>query len=355
MEPEKRPADPDLIRALIEEARLYSFFQAVRLLEGTRRDGVSVGREGPPSRETVRLRPSLSLAFPESDLAAVEALEDGGGARYLVETNFLSLYGSTSPLPSFYAEDLLQDSSEDSLVRGVLDLFHHRLLSFLYRCGTKYRPYLVFRPEGDQEFSWRMLCLMGLGIGEAAERSAIPVRWLLRYAGLFNQKPRSAAALGCIVSDFFGGLPVQVDSFASRWVSIPADGKCRLGSANSRLGIDLQVGDRVPDRAGKFRVTLGPMDLETYMSFLPGGPRLEPASGLARSFADDLLAYEMQLELCTAGLPCTRLAPDGVPPLLGHTTWLGDPADIVAVTIPGADGIPTPLSDGGARLSSAGA
>src|SRR5262249_61838352 len=136
-------------------------------------DGVSLGREGPPCREVVRLRPSLSLAFPESDVAAVERLEEGDGARFLIETNFLGLYGSTSPLPTYYAEEMLQDTSEESLVRGVLDLFHHRILSLLYRCGTKYRPYLHFRPAGDQEVSWRLLFLMGRGIAAAAWLSGI--------------------------------------------------------------------------------------------------------------------------------------------------------------------------------------
>ncbi|HKB08000.1 MAG TPA: type VI secretion system baseplate subunit TssG, partial [Candidatus Polarisedimenticolia bacterium] len=282
MEPEERTTDADLIRALAREARLYSFFQVVQLLERARPEAAPLGQEGPPSREAVRLRPSLSLAFPESDVAAVEVLEDGERPRVLVETNFLGLYGSTSPLPTYYAEELLQDTSEESLVRGVLDLFHHRLLSLLYRCWKKYRPYLQFRPDGRDEFSWRLLCLMGLGIQEAAERCALPTRWLLRYCGLLNQQPRSAAALQCAISDFFEGVPVEVTSYAERWVTIPEESRCRLGSLNSRLGVDLQVGERVEDRAGKFRVTLGPMDLDTYISFLPGRRNLDIVSGLAR-------------------------------------------------------------------------
>lgn len=353
MEPEERATDSDLNR-LTREARLYSFFQVVRLLEQARPDGAPLGHEGPPSREMVRLRPSLSLAFPESDVAAVEVLEEDGRSRFLVETNFLGLYGSTSPLPSIYAEELLQDSSEESLVRGVMDLFHHRLLSLLYRCGKKYRPYLLFRAAGDDEFSWRLLCLMGLGIEEASARSAVPAKWLRRYAGLFNQQPRSAASLSCMISDFFAGLPVEVASYAERWVAIPQESRCRLGVANSRLGADIQVGERVRDRAGKFQVTVGPMDLPAYLSFLPGGHNLALASGLARSFAADLLAYEIQLDLRTAGLPCTRLSREGVPPLLGQTTWLGLPEELVSLRVPGADVHSRPISDGGSATPSVG-
>lgn len=347
MEPEERASDADLIRVLARDARLYSFFQVVQLLERARPDGAPLGHEGPPSRERLRLRPSLSLAFPESDVAAVESPEEGGGSRPVVETNFLGLYGTTSPLPSFYAEEMLQDSSEESLARGVLDLFHHRLLSLLYRCWEKYRPYLQFRPDGGDECSWRLLCLMGFGLPEAAERCPLPARWLLRYSGLFHQRPRSAAALRCMISDFFSGLPVEVGSFAGRWVEIPEESRCRLGVACSRLGADLQVGERVQDRAGKFRVTMGPMDLETYLGFLPGRRNLELASWLARSFAADLLAYEIQLDLKTAGLPGLRLVTDALPPLLGETTWLGVPEEVVSLRVPGADAFSHPVSDGG--------
>jgi type VI secretion system protein ImpH len=345
VEPEERATDADLIRALSQEARLYSFFQVVQLLERARPQAAPLGQEGPASRETVRLRPSLSLAFPGSDVAAVEVLEDGETPRVLVETNFLGLYGSTSPLPSFYAEELLQDSSDDSLVRGVLDLFHHRLLSLLYRCWKKYRPYLQFRPDGRDEFSWRLFCLIGMGIDEAAARCALPARWLLRYCGLLNQRPRSAAALRCVISDFFSGLPVEVTSYAERWVTIPDESRCRLGSANCRLGVDLQVGERVEDRAGKFRVTLGPMDLDTYIDFLPGRRNFDILSALARSCASDLLAYEIQLDLKTAGLPGMRLARDGMPPFLGETTWLGEREEIVSLRVPAPDAPPQPLAD----------
>ena len=344
MEPEERATDTDLIRALAREARLYSFFQVVQLLERARPEAAPLGQEGPPSREAVRLRPSLSLAFPESDVAAVEVMEDGERPRVLVETNFLGLYGSTSPLPSFYAEELIQETSDDSLVRGVLDLFHHRLLSLLYRCWKKYRPYLQFRPDGGDEFSWRLLCLMGLGIQEASERCALPRRWLLRYCGLLNQQPRSAAALQCMISDFFEGVPVEVTSYAERWVTIPEESRCRLGALNSRLGVDLQVGDRVEDRAGKFRVTLGPMDLDTYISFLPGRGNLDIVSGLARTCAPDLMAYEIQLDLKAAGLPGMRLAQDAVP-LLGETTWLGERQEVVSLRVLADDLPPSPVPD----------
>lgn len=324
MEPQNRAPNPDLIQRLSRDARLYSFFQVVQLVQGRRQDIVRVGHAGAPSGEVLRFRPSMSLAFPPSDLSAVETTVDSDGReRVLVEETFLGLYGSSSPLPSHYAEDVLHDTSEDSLVRGFLDLFHHRVVSLFYRCWEKYRYYIQFRAQARDDFSWRLLCLCGLGTAGTAERSAVPPAWLLRYASILAQRPCSAAGLGAMISDYFDRIPTDVQCCIPREVVVPRSEQCRLGVGNSTLGRDVVVGESVLDLSGKFRVGLGPMDLETYLSFLPGGDKLKIVGDLARLGAGDLLAFEVELKLQPETLPALHLAPDSWSCNLGHTTWLG--------------------------------
>lgn len=110
-------------------------------------------------------------------------------------TTFLGLYGTTSPLPPFYTEDLIAQEEGEEVVRSFLDLFHHRLLSLFYRSWVKYRYHIQFEPSGEDPFSQRMLAFLGLGAKEVAEKTGLPVSRLLRYAGLFSQRPRSASAL----------------------------------------------------------------------------------------------------------------------------------------------------------------
>ena len=122
-----------------------AFFQAVRYLE--RAPGAPrVGREGPASKEVLRLRPSLSLAFAPSDIEGAESLPATAErpARARLTTRFLGLYGVTSPLPTHYSERLWENVTHEgqTRLREFLDIFHHRLLSFLYRSWTRHH-YIV--------------------------------------------------------------------------------------------------------------------------------------------------------------------------------------------------------------------
>jgi type VI secretion system protein ImpH len=328
MEAKGGAAGPDLIDRLLTEAHRFTFFQAVQLLQGSEPAGVGVGRGGPPSRECLRFRPVLSLGFPKAELAGIERLtDDAGPARYQMEVALLGLYGTVSPMPTFFTESLLHETGEDSLVRGFLDLFHHRALSLLYRCWEKYRYHVQFRAGGRDEISRRLYCLMGLGGAEPRPGATLPPVHLLRYLGLFSQRPRSAAALGCMLRDYFGGLPVAVTQFVARAVPIPASQKNRLGAANSRLGEDLCVGDRVEDRASSFRIGVGPMGLESFQSLLPGSPGFRALEAMTRLFTTDRLDFEVELILRREEVPELRLCADQTAGRLGHTTWLGSPPE----------------------------
>ncbi len=326
MEAQSGVPGPDLIGRLLAEAHRFTFFQAVRLLERSDPSGVGVGHGGPPHRESLRFRPALSLAFPKAELAAIEPLSDGnGGRQYRMEVGFLGLYGTTSPLPAFFTEDLLHEIGDDSLVRGFLDLFHHRLLSLLYRCWEKYRYHIQFRADGRDELSRRLYCLMGIGVAEPPPGAAVQPVHLLRYLGLFSRRPRSAVALRCMLRDYFGGLPVAITQFVARTVPIPAAQRTRLGEANARLGEDLCVGERVVDRAASFRIGVGPMDLAPFQSLLPGSPGFRALETMTRLFTTDRLDFEVELILRREEVPELRLSRDESAGRLGHTTWLGPP------------------------------
>lgn len=326
MESEGGAAQPGLIQRLLQDAPRFSFFQVVQLLERARADAPRVGREGPASREALRFHPTLSLAFPGADVVSVRAAEDEHGSpRYHVETTFLGLYGTVSPLPNYFTEELLHETEETSLVRGVLDLFHHRLVSLFYRCWEKYRYDVQFRSAAQDEFSRRMLCVMGLGVVAPGAGAAVPAERLLRFAGLLGRPACSAAALERALSDHFDGLATRVIQWAPRWVSIPPEHRTFLGKASSRLGVDAHAGEEVLDRAGKFRIRLGPVGLETFLGFLPGEHGFRQLDELAKLFAKDHLQYEAEVVLRHEEVPDLHLVEGDVPVRLGQTTWLGRP------------------------------
>jgi type VI secretion system protein ImpH len=308
-----------VIEDLLREGFRYSFFQAVRMLQQSARGAAPVGYQGPVEKEAVRFRPVLDLAFAPSDLAGVSRA--GGSSeppRYEVATTFLSVYGSVSPLPTYFTEELMA-RDEESLEREFLDLFHHRALSLFYRAWEKYRYAVGFDPDGADYLSSRLLCLLGLDRLPPDHRVG-KVR-LLAFAGLLTQIPRSAASLEALLSDYLEGVPVGVVPWVGRWVEVPGDQLNRLGLENTSLGRDLTVGGRVHDRSSTFRVALGPVGLQEFMTFLPSGDRMPEVRELVDLVNGDGLDWEVELSLREDEVPGLELSAPAA--RLGWSTWLG--------------------------------
>lgn len=345
MESGDRTASGDLTARLNRDARRYSFFQLVRLMQAGRSDVAKIGHGGPASDEVLRFRPQLSFEFPASDVASAEVVKDSEGRRrLLVETTFMGLYGSSSPLPSYFTEDLLHETEEDSLVRGFLDLFHHRLISFIYRSWAKYRYVVQFERDAKDQFSRRVLSVMGLGLPGAAERTQIPPARILRYAGLLARTPCSLANLRCLLADYFEDVAVDVEAFVPRWVVIPEHSRCRLGVRACTLGVDSTLGTRVLDYSGKFRVTLGPMHSDQYSDFLPGGRKLTELKSLIRLACNDVLEFEIALKLEATEVPEARLHGQASSLRLGHLAWLGQPEKAAGVVLQDTGPDPSPAA-----------
>lgn len=318
-----RTTSPGVIAKLLTRPQDYSFFQLVSLLERHYRPETSVGTEGPTENEVLRFRPALSFAFPVSDVAGLEQLRKDP-PRFRLTTTFLGLYGTTSPLPPFYTEDLMAREDGDEPVRAFLDLFHHRLLSLLYRAWIKYRYHVQFEPSGKDRFSERMFALLGLGAEEVTRRTGLPSTRLLRYAGLLSQRPRSASALEGLLSDFFDDIGVHIEQCTARWVSIPREQKAAIGLNNCVLGQDCTLGDKVLSRQSSFRISMGPMSHETFVKLLPGSVGMRTVSALVQWFVQDRFDMDVELLLRADDVPVVRLSSkeEECPTRLGQTTWL---------------------------------
>lgn len=186
--------DYPMIDDLLSHGHEFSFSQIMRVAR--LHLGTGGAQELPEIRwqDRVWVRPELSLTFPASDVARVERA-GAAGADLLVTTTFLGLYGSSSPLPTHYTEELLDESAADSTVsREFLDLLHQRLYQLYFQCWSKYRLFIRVAEEKNPQDLERLYCLIGLG--EKELRDSVPdAGSLLRYAGLFSQSPRSADGL----------------------------------------------------------------------------------------------------------------------------------------------------------------
>ncbi len=305
------------------DTKRFSFFQLVQLLERFHNPAAHVGQAGPAGQEVLRFRSDTSLAFPTSDVAGVLEQPQHVPPRYEITTTFLGLFGSGSPLPTFYVEAILQSDQDPNEVQAFVDVFHHRLISLFYRAWIKYRYHVLFAEDGRDPFSQRLYALMGLGATELTEGTGLPNTRLLRYVGLFAQLPRSASALQGLISDFFGGLDVLIHQCSGRWVDLDPAQRNAVGRENCNLGWNCSVGARIYSHASNFRVSIGPMEYDTFISFLPNTKGFEALVLLVQLFVRDRLDFDVELIVREPSIPEMQLSSSAPPRMGSRIGWTG--------------------------------
>lgn len=321
-----RQAEPALRTRVLREGFRFDFFQLLHLLETWQGSDIPLGRGGPFHRESLRLRPDPSLAFSPADVRRVESAGDeerrrGEDWKYRVTVNFLGTYGVSSPAPVYLSELIsFTDVDAEPLV-DFLDIFNHRILSLFYRAGIKYRYPYRYEPGGKDEFSAHALSFIGLRDPQVRRLTELPAVRLIKYLGLLAMRTRPPVGLRLVVSDYFGGVPVEVEELVLRWVRIPGESRNRLGAANCRLGIDVTLGEKVPDRAGKFRVRLGPLAFGDYLDYLPDQGRFATLCSLTRLWSQGRMEFDAELTVRGPEVPALVLSSQGSA-RLGWTSWL---------------------------------
>jgi type VI secretion system protein ImpH len=324
---EERQSDLDLKQALLpfeRGARKYSFFRLIYLLDRLHKGAPQVGHLGPVASERVRLRGDTSLVFASSDIAGIAQVAYPDGAeRTRVTTTFMALYGSTSPLPTYYVEQFAHNEYQGGPqpTREFLDVFHHRLLSLVYRAWVKYRFAVSYRGKGEDPFTKRMFCAVGVdGFRDAP--TALHRFLHLRYAPLLAFKSRSVHGLEVVLKDLFGGIGVAVEQFIGQWIKLEKPLRNKLGVMNHQLGESLTIGRYVYDGSGRFNVVLGPLDYDDYLSFLPGGSRQPAMRGAIHAFTRGMYDVMLELHVKTESAPRFQLGSrrSGT---LKRTAWLG--------------------------------
>jgi type VI secretion system protein ImpH len=329
-------AASEVAEKLRREPFSFDFFQAVRLLERFYPERTSVGRFAHPETEVARFAAHPSLAFPASQIQAMESPEQ---KPIQMTVNFMGMIGPEGVLPNPYTTLIIERvRANDFAVRDFLDIFNHRIISLFYRAWRKYR-FDVACEEGERDlFSRHLLSLLGLGTDGLRDRQAVPDDTLIYYAGLLAQRPRSAQALKQILADYFD-VPVKIEQFAGGWYRLDRQTQCRLleGSSESEeLGFGAVVGDEVWNQQSKVRVVLGPLTLERYADFLPHGQSWELLRAWVRFFSNDEWDFEVKLILEREQVPACTLGAEGAAgPQLGWVSWVKsvpfgrDPGDTV--------------------------
>jgi type VI secretion system protein ImpH len=317
----KRLSDADLIAWLAADGKHFGFFQAVDVIERMARGAVPVGFTGPAADEAIRFEHDPDLVFHPSDVKWIAPADPAAGRPHtIVRTTFLGLFGAVSPLPMNMAEDVIAaDSSEQPSLRAFYDLFHHRLISLFFRTWQKNRFPSGHRADMSDAFTRRALSFVGVDVAGSLQARALPPLALLGLAPLLARRARTPHAFGVLASRLLEGIQVRIEGFVLRRTQLSADQRVTLGVRNTRLGVDMAIGNSVADRAGRFRVLMGPLSAEHFEAVSPGGRLHGTLAALCDHFADGVLEAEVEIQMSAEQVPRFKLGTSRI----GRTTRLG--------------------------------
>jgi type VI secretion system protein ImpH len=305
---------------LFRRPKAYSFVQVVRLLKL-----ITSKTSGKSLKDffdnNLRIRPELSLGFPGSDVCGLEEMENEDQVKYRITASFLGLYGSSSPLPTFYTEELLAEANEDlSGLRDFLDIFNDNFYIKLYKTWARHRLSVRIVEEEDQEAIERAFCLIGLGHESLRERFTETYR-ALRYTGLYGQHPRSALGLKTVLSDRLGGIPVEIEQCMSQKLSVPEDQRLYLGRQGNNLGEDTVLGCEILEHMNKIGIRVGPLKADEFQSLMPETRLHRAIEEHISLFCIQPFTYDLVLIVKEEEYQTTKLG-GGVWSKLGQDTWL---------------------------------
>ena len=200
----------------------------------------------------------------------------------------------------------------------------------LYRVHEMHHPALTPTSPDKSLAANHLYAFFGLGCdpsSAARNRLSLADRALLDYAGLLAHRPHSACGLQTVLSDYFQ-VKVAVEQFTGAWLNLSEDQWTRLGTRqgqNQTLGDGAILGKRVWEQHAGVTVCLGPLDLDTFESFLPNGGAHRALCDLCRFYLGEEWDFSFRLELRTDQIPSPAFSGSrsGVRrPALGRLAWL---------------------------------
>ncbi len=291
-------SDLDLLAPLRQEPWRYDFFSALTLVENVCTPASPLGSAGRLTDDPVRLGQHVSLGF---EPAMVKRFIPQGEKNARLEVTFFGLLGPNAPMPLHMSEEAyfrLVNQNDPSLAH-FLDIFHHRLLTVLYRAWSQARA--------GQTLADFLSVLTGT-------RSLAAGRHL---SGEFIEQRRSRDGLRRMMREAFG-LAVEVTALERAWWSLAEDDRARLGHCGFTPGIAL--GRRVCGMQHHFSMTLRPVDFAAYRRCLPGEAQFVAIVNLVRRYVGESLCWRLNLILPPSQRAAWRL---GAELALGYATWLG--------------------------------
>ncbi|MDR3162664.1 MAG: type VI secretion system baseplate subunit TssG [Helicobacteraceae bacterium] len=247
--------------------------------------------------QKIRFKGNPSLAFQKREIASAVMKQEEDGVYIEIALNFLSIFGSSSPLPSHYCELVLRSVDEGDVLRDFLDIFNHHAQRLIFPAWLKRRYYVQYQGDLKDRFSKYMLSMLGL-YGEYHNRTThLNMQRLLPYIGVLSMRACSAGTMLSILRHYLSRDEVEIEQCAPHMAGIPNWQYALLGEKNCSLNADCLLGDYVRSRSGKFRIILRSVEWETLVEYSYHGNKMNELEDLVEFILKEPLDYEALLHV----------------------------------------------------------
>lgn len=313
------PGALSLLDELAEQPERFDIFAALRAIQAANPGKPRLGTSEWISDDPVRLRQEPTMGFEPADL---REFRRAGNVPELVTVAF-GLFGTNGPMPHHITERAIEAAAQrrQRHLSDFADIFHHRLISLLYRAWESGQIAVSRdRPGEEDAYARFLLSLVGAGAEGFRDRDALPDDARCYLAGRLSARPATADALAALLT-VITGSPVEIVEFVGEWLPVPPDQCSALGRTGASLGQDTLVGTRQYSLQSRVRARIGPLTLAQYRALLPPGSRFPVARDALRSSLGLAHGWELQLVLKAEEKPPLNL--DGSC-ALGWDSWLGE-------------------------------
>lgn len=332
-----------LIHQLQTDSKLFSFTQAVKLIECHYAHEYStasvnvydlININTPPHLESVRFCTEQRLVFPESDIASIRQMKTKDSSKWLISVNFMGITGPSGVLPYHYSELVNERSKKkDYALKTFFDYFNHRSISLFYQASIKYNYTIEFERRNKNlidikdQFTNSLLSLCGLGTSHTRNRLLLSDLTIAYYSGLFSQTLRTRHGLKSILSDYFG-LRVEIDEFTGGWCRLIDDALTRLPSIfdkqgqNTQLGRTTLLGQFASIPQSRFSIHVGPIDYNRIDDFSPGSANIQKLKELTQLYIGPEHKFDISLRVIFPSKPKPVGFNRTEKLTLGWNTWL---------------------------------
>ncbi len=316
-------AGESVIAEIAAHPSSYDLFQAMRRIESANTHLPRLGDARRPIDEPIRFSHATDMTFAP---AAITAIERNGDRPPRMIQRVFGFLGPNGALPvhlSEHARDRQLHHGDETFVR-FLDLLLHRFGLFFYRAWARAQPTVSLDRAADSPFIRHVGALIGLGEASARHRDALGDFPKFFYLGRLARQVRDADGLEAWLTLHFG-VPARVAQFQGHWMRLDDDERSRL----TRLGQHgvsrgAVLGRSVWDVQHKFRIEIGPLRWDRFVSLLPGNVAIAQLRALVRQYVGFEFVWDLRLTLVRSDVPCWPLSGGRDRQLgrLGRTAWL---------------------------------